>query len=96
MPNNEQIVLASTSPLSFEVVKVGDRLRVIYSAPKPNECRAKIGKSMGGFLLFCGQTKVGMIPRKISDASAPTLHSAISATVVVVDPVKKKLIVTID
>ena len=96
MSINEEITLTSTSPLSFESVKVGDRLGVAFSPPKPNEYRSKIGKAQGGFLLFRGQTKVGMIPRKVVESSSQAFSEAKTATVVVVDSEKKRLVVLID
>lgn len=54
--------LKSISPLSFEVIKIGEKLRVEHKPAKINEYREKIGPARDCYLVFKGNTKIGMIP----------------------------------
>ncbi len=58
-----QVRLTAISPVAFMFAKEGDRALLKRSAPKPNEYRDKIGPAGEAFLVFKGETKIGMIPR---------------------------------
>lgn len=90
---NLDIKLLSTSPISFEVARPGDVVEIRYSPPKKNEYRASIGRSLGGFLVFKGQTKLGLIPRDIVAEYEDFIKSARRGTVVISDETKKKLVI---
>ena len=60
------IELTSISPISFEIVKVGDIALIKIVKAKPNEYREKIGPPKDCFLVFKGPTKIGMIPLKVA------------------------------
>lgn len=90
-----EIKLLSTSPLSFEVAKLGDTVEIRYSPPKKNEYRASIGRSLGGFLVFKGQTKIGLIPKDIVTEYSELIKTARRGTVVASDGFKKILIIRI-
>lgn len=59
---NINVNLKSISPLSFEVIKNGEKLRVEHKPAKINEYREKIGPARDCYLVFKGNTKIGMIP----------------------------------
>ena len=61
-----QVQLTSLSPLSFTLVKEGDLVRIRYKAPKLNEYREKIGPPVECYLIFKGETKLGMIPGAVA------------------------------
>jgi hypothetical protein len=56
--------LTSLSPLSFELLKVGDPLILKRQRPRANEFRSSIGAPIETVLVFRGGTKVGMLPIK--------------------------------
>ena len=86
-----QVNLTSLSPLSFEVAKVGDLVTVRKKLPNKNEFRDKIGSATESFLVFKGETKIGMIPSKFSVENRPFIKR--TATVLASDKSKKTLVV---
>ncbi len=58
------VQLNAVSPVAFMLAKEGDKALVKRSAPKPNEYRDKIGPASEAYLVFKGETKIGMIPRE--------------------------------
>ncbi len=56
------------SPLSFQLVKIGSPVVLRKKVANRNEYRERIGSARDCFLVFSGQTKIGMIP--ISSTSA--------------------------
>jgi hypothetical protein len=67
-----EIQLASVSPVSFMVARVGDLVQIKHVPPKPREYRDKIGPPAESFLIFKGQTKIGMIPKQFLDKHGAT------------------------
>ncbi|MGB4468166.1 MAG: hypothetical protein WBH99_01455 [Azovibrio sp.] len=57
-----EIELQSISPISFSMIKLGDTVRIEHKPAKLNEYREKIGPAVDCYLIFKGQTKIGMIP----------------------------------
>ncbi|MDD2840128.1 MAG: hypothetical protein PHY80_03285 [Rickettsiales bacterium] len=57
-----EVELQSVSPISFSMVKIGDTVRIEHKPAKLNEYREKIGPAVDCYLVFKGQTKIGMIP----------------------------------
>jgi hypothetical protein len=84
-----EVNLTSLSPLSFEFVKVGDSVSVRRKIPNKREFRDRIGAASESFLVFKGETKIGMIPIKFSNENRPFLKK--TATVTTVDKTKKTL-----
>lgn len=60
-----EVQLKSISPLSYMMVKEGERVTIQYRPPRPNEYREKIGPASECYLVFKGETKIGMIPKEI-------------------------------
>lgn len=58
-----QVRLAAISPVAFMFAKAGDKAHLKRSKPKPNEYRDKIGPAAEAYLVFKGETKIGMVPR---------------------------------
>jgi hypothetical protein len=58
------VQLTAVSPVAFMLAKVGDKAIVKRSAPKLNEYRDKIGPASEAYLVFKGETKIGLIPRE--------------------------------
>ena len=57
-----QVQLTAISPVAFMFAKEGDKALVKRSPPKLREYRDKIGPATEAFLVFKGETKIGMIP----------------------------------
>ena len=57
-----QVELTSTSPISFTAIKEGIKLRIKHVPKKINEYREKIGPATDCYLVFKGETKIGMVP----------------------------------
>lgn len=66
------VKLEAVSPVSFLAVKPGERLRVRHKAAKLNEYRDKIGPPSDSLLIFKGETKIGMVPAKVTRSIPPT------------------------
>ncbi len=58
-----QVELTAVSPVAYILAKEGDKGLIKRSAPRLNEYRDKIGPASEVFLVFKGETKLGMIPR---------------------------------
>ena len=69
MKREMYIQLTAVSPIAFSLAAPGDRLRIESKAPRKNEYREKIGPPKSCYLVFKGQTKIGMIPQKIAQTS---------------------------
>lgn len=65
-----QVQLTAVSPVAFMLAKEGDKALVKRSAPRANEYRDKIGPAAEAFLVFKGETKIGMIPRDFMSSHA--------------------------
>lgn len=63
MPDKIRVQLTSVSPVTFSLAKTGDRVRIEHKPPRRNEYREKIGPPADYYLVFKGQTKIGMIPK---------------------------------
>ncbi len=61
------IMLVSISPICFALAKEGDLLVIREKKPKANEFRHSIGAPTQSFLVFKGNTKIGMLPPVIVD-----------------------------
>jgi hypothetical protein len=59
--------LASTSPISFELVRVGDKLSVIAKPPNKYEYRGSLGEASTMYLICKGKSKIGIIPPILID-----------------------------
>ena len=59
------VELESISPFAFSIIKEGDRVQIKYKNAKKNEYRDKIGPPSDCYMVFRGQTKIGMIPKNI-------------------------------
>jgi len=56
------INLVSVSPVSFLLAKNGDHLTIKKKLPNKFEFRGSLGKATTMFIVFKGQTKIGIIP----------------------------------
>lgn len=56
------VQLKAVSPVAFMLAKEGDQALIRRNPPKPNEYRDKIGPAIESYLVFKGETKIGMIP----------------------------------
>lgn len=74
MTSEVKIQLTSVSPVSFSVAKEGDRARIEHKPPRRNEYREKIGPPTDCYLVFKGQTKIGMIPKDFVDSHKDLLR----------------------
>ena len=90
-----EIKLASLSPLSFEFAKVGDVVALKRKIANKKEFRSSIGAAVDSILVFRGQTKIGMVPIKISDENGAYLAEKTTAKVSQVDAQKKLLIIEV-
>ena len=90
-----KIKLASLSPLSFEAVKLGDKVSLRVRGANKNEYRDKIGAAQDVFLVFKGQTKIGMVPKRIGAENHETIASS-NWRVVEIDPSKGVLVLGSD
>lgn len=66
------VQLKAISPVAFMFAKEGDKALVRRSAPNLREYRDKIGPASEAFLVFKGETKIGMIPRDFISALGGT------------------------
>jgi hypothetical protein len=57
-----EIQLIAVSPITFEMVKEGELMRIERKPPNRNEYRDKIGPANECYLVVKGKTKIGMIP----------------------------------
>jgi len=57
------IELTSISPVAYILAKAGDLAVIKPMTPRANEYRANIGAASEAFLVFKGNTKIGMIPK---------------------------------
>ena len=55
--------MTSVSPVSFMMAKEGELVQIRHTPSKKNEYRANIGPPADCYLVFKGQTKIGMIPK---------------------------------
>jgi len=68
------IPLKAISPLAFSIAREGDKALIKHKPPKLNEYRDKIGPASESYLVFKGETKLGMIPQEyINKLGAVTL-----------------------
>jgi len=58
-----EINLTAVSPVCFDLVRVGDRVRISLKQANRREFREKIGPAQDCYLVFRGVTKLGMVPR---------------------------------
>lgn len=57
-----EVELKAISPVAFMFAKAGDKAVIKRNAPKLREYRDKIGPATEAYLVFKGETKIGMIP----------------------------------
>jgi hypothetical protein len=62
-----EVQLMSVSPVSFMMAKEGDLVKIKRKAPKLNEFRGTLEAATESFLIFKGETKIGMIPKIFVD-----------------------------
>lgn len=72
-----RVQLSSVSPISFSVAKPGDRARIEHKPPRKNEYREKIGPPVDCYLVFKGQTKIGMIPREFAEGNKEVIRKRV-------------------
>ena len=60
-----EIQLGAISPVSYLLAKDGDLAQIKAVTPRIGEYRDKIGAAEEAYLVFKGDTKIGMIPRKV-------------------------------
>jgi hypothetical protein len=87
-----KVQLEAISPISFEVVRRGDILRIQKKEPKPNEYRDKIGPATQSYLLFKDRTKIGIISSAVSK-TIPFLSNQKYCRVIEIDSTSGKIIV---
>jgi hypothetical protein len=87
------IELTSISPISFEIVKVGDIALIKIVKAKTNEYREKIGPPKDCFLVFKGPTKIRMIPLKIATDELQ-LNSSRKCLISIVDKATNKICIS--
>ncbi len=90
-----EIKLASLSPLSYEFAKAGDIVALRRKIANKKEYRGTIGAAVDSILVFRGQTKIGMIPIKISEENSDYLKDKLSAKVKQTDQAKKLFIIEV-
>jgi len=90
-----EIKLGSLSPLSYEFAKVGDVVSLKRKIANKKEFRSSIGAAVDSILVFRGQTKIGMIPIKVSDQYAEYLKDKVQGTVTKSDTEKKLFIIDV-
>ncbi len=61
-----EVQLISVSPVSFMMAKEGDLVKIRRKAPKPNEFRGTLEAATESFLIFKGETKIGMVPKNFA------------------------------
>ncbi len=72
-----RVQLFSVSPISFSFAKPGDRARIEHKPPRKNEYREKIGPATDCYLVFKGQTKIGMIPKEFAEGNQDVLRKRV-------------------
>jgi hypothetical protein len=82
---NITVDLISISPFAFSVIKVGEQARVELKRKKMNEYRDKIGPASDCYLVFKGQTKIGMIPKIYMEKNINLLSKRV-CWIKIVDP----------
>jgi hypothetical protein len=65
--------LSAISPVAFMLARTGDKLIIKRVLPRKNEYREKIGPAQEAFLVFKGETKIGMIPNDFVSNFDPSL-----------------------
>ena len=58
------VELKVISPVAFSIAREGDKALIKHKPPKLNEYRDKIGPASESYLVFKGETKLGMIPHE--------------------------------
>jgi len=66
------IKLTAISPIAYALAKEGDWAEIKPIKPRANEYRSSIGVAREAFLVFKGNTKIGMIPREAVLQLGPT------------------------
>lgn len=89
-----QVELTTTSPISFTTIKEGIKLRIKHVPKKTNEYREKIGPATDCYLVFKGETKIGMIPSDFVKRN-PDLISKRICTVIKLDKSEKVIAIEI-
>ena len=84
------IELTSLSPVSFMLAKVGDKVEIKVKKPNKNEFRGSIGTAVDVFLVFKGQTKIGMIPTNLN-LSSISIQEFNRGKIKTLDPKKKSI-----
>jgi hypothetical protein len=68
------VQLKAISPVAFSIAREGDKALIKHNPPKLHEYRDKIGPASESYLVFKGETKLGMIPHEyINKLGAVTL-----------------------
>ncbi len=74
------------------MVKNGETVRIEHKPARPNEYREKIGPAAECYLVFKGQTKIGMIPRDFANEHPKYLRRKV-CKISSVDKENKKILV---
>lgn len=90
--NLMEVQLKAISPVAFTFAKEGDKAVVKRNPPKLREYRDKIGPANEAFLVFKGETKIGMIPHEFI-AKLGTVKFKRICSIVKMDPLSDLIIV---
>jgi hypothetical protein len=89
-----EVSLIALSPMSFLAVKEGDNLKILHKPPRHYEFREKIGPAIEYYLVFKGQTKIGMIPSAFVNKNKNLLDKK-SCKIVSIDKEKSSIVIDI-
>jgi hypothetical protein len=87
-----EIELTSISPVAYVLAREGDLAEINSKKPNLREYRSSIGAAMEVFLVFKGNTKIGMIPK---DVAAKLGRASIGKKCRIVRMVKENNIIVI-
>ena len=83
------INLSSVSPVSFLLAKTGDRLSIKKKMPNKFEFRVSLGKATSMYIVFKGQTKIGIIPPNCNNEFESIYANKRNCIIKNIDPEKK-------
>jgi hypothetical protein len=89
-----EVGLTALSPMSFLAVKEGDSVKILHKPPRHNEYREKIGPAIEYYLVFRGQTKIGMIPSSFVNKNQSLMDKKVGR-VVSMDKAKSSIVIDI-
>lgn len=86
------VKLDAVSPIAFELVREGHPVRLQFKRSDKREYREKI-VARDCFLVFRGQTKIGMVPTKLNEDHADAFKTR-NWRIKVVDAIRKVVSIT--